>query len=175
MKLLKLLSIAIGLLLQGAVTAQVYVSKAQVTGESEATLRFMRGNSAPAIAKETFFFRPDGWIIGRVRQGNSDFWNLTLPQPMDNIEFLEPDLAAELAIMADQIGAGGAYREQTEVLLASAGYQGSDLDAAMADGNVAWNTGMAWANVMQAAIGNTHVLYIAFYTHVMTDRAQDKV
>ncbi len=157
-----------------SVSAQVQIASRDVSGASEADLRFIRAENAPLIASESFQFRPDGWIIGRVREGQTDFWRLSNPQPMENVELLQPELAAKLNRMTEQLGERGEYRAQAEAILSSAGFKGADLDASLAAGSVAWNTNMDWANVLQARLDDTHIFYVAFYTvHDHPNRAEN--
>ncbi len=177
-ELIRLTKVIVSLLTVAAASnsalAQVYVSEGQTSGISEADLRFMRGESAPFIAREAFHFRRDGWIIGRIRNGNSEFWGLTVPQSHDNIEFLAPDVANRLLQMTSQIGADGPYRAQIEEILASGGLRGADLDAALEARDVVWNTGMGWANVFQARLNDTYILFVAFYSeHEFPNPATD--
>ncbi len=169
-----LLACFIAFCLPSTGSTQVLVSQGQSTGESTSDLRFVREPSAPTIAQESFHFRPDGWIIGRVRAGNSDFWGLTPPQAIKDISFFEPEKASMLNGITDQITKGGAYRSQTEAILGSAGFTGTELDAALEAGNVVWSTGMQWANVMQVGLDDAYVFYVAFYSvHEHPNRAEN--
>ncbi len=147
---------------------------AAADNESWANLRFVRDGSAPQIARESFRFRPDGWIEGRIREGNSDFWRLSSPQSADNIQLLEPELWKTLENALRQIGPDGKYRSAIEKILKSANLFGTDLDAALAENATAWNTNMGWANVLQVKLKGTHVFYVAFYAeHCCPDVARN--
>lgn len=142
-------------------------------GENWADLQFVRNKNPRSIAREKYFFRQDGWITCRTRQQQIDAgegcWRLSNPQPILDIELLDPELAEFLNGMLAQISDGGASRAAIRAILSGAGLQIDDLDTAIAGDNYAWNTNMGWANILQVRLAASHILYVGFYAEHQGD------
>ena len=136
------------------------------TGETWADLRFLRAAGAPVIARERYTISR-AWLFCRIRQSDLDAGKecaqLGQREPMGNIELFEPEKLPFFNGLLDQIGPDGPARQQTLSILESGALTGQDLDAAIADKQLVWNTNSDWATFLQVRVNEDFLYYVAFY------------